>query len=225
MSSVEPSPEISNDAVANVSRNPLTNLRTLFKRKNFAIKLDGRGLSLGGALIVFSILLNAIFLWLVISLGNTLFAMKETVTETLLEGVTNSMALSENAQIQTVVNINEQVPLAFDLVLKRDTLVVLFQPTRIENASLSIRSANLSVDAPASITLPVGAELPITFDLTVPVNVSVPIELSVPVAISLAESDLGEAFQALQSLVVPYEKLQSEIPGCWQMLLWRGDCP
>lgn len=225
MSSVEPSPESSNDAVANVSRNPLTNLRTLFKRKNSAIKLAGRGLSLGGALIVFSILLNAIFLWLVISLGNTLFAMKETVTEALLEGVTNSMALSENAQIQTVVNINEQVPLAFDVVLKRDTLVVLFQPTRIENASLSIRSANLSVDAPASITLPVGAELPITFDLTVPVNVSVPIELAVPVAISLAESDLGEAFQALQSLVVPYEKLQSEIPGCWQMLLWRGDCP
>jgi len=225
MSSVEPSPESANDAVANVSRNPLTNLRTLFKRKTSAIKLDGRGPSLGGALIVFSILLNAIFLWLVISLGNTLFAMKETVTETLLEGVTNSMALSENAQIQTVVNINEQVPLDFDLVLKHDTLVVLFQPTRIENASLSIRSASLSVDAPASITLPVGAELPIAFDFTVPVNVSVPIELAVPVAISLAESDLGEAFQALQSLVAPYEKLQSEIPGCWQMLLWRGDCP
>lgn len=225
MNSDEPSSENSIDALENVSRNPLTNLRTLFQRKNSAIKLDERGSSFGRVLIVFSILLNLIFLWLVISLGNTLFAMQETVTEALLEGVTSSMVLSENAQIQTVVNINEQIPIAFDLVIKRDTLVVLFQPTRIDNASLSIRSANLSVDAPASITLPVGAELPITLDLTVPVNVSVPIELAVPVAISLAESDLGEAFQALQSLVAPYEKLQSEIPACWQMLLWQGDCP
>ena len=225
MNSDEPSSEIINDAPANVSRNPLTNLRTLFRRKSSAIELDDRGRSFGRGLIVISILLNLIFLWLVISLGNSLFAMKETVTEALLEGVTSSMVLSENAQIKTVVNINEQVPLAFDLVLKRDTLAVLFKPTRIDNASLSIRSANLSVDAPASITLPVGAELPITIDLTVPVNVSVPIDLAVPVSISLAESDLGEVLQALQSLVAPYEKLQSEIPACWQSLLWRGDCP
>ncbi|MCH7587576.1 MAG: hypothetical protein IIC78_06020 [Chloroflexi bacterium] len=225
MNSDESSPEISNDAVANVSRNPLTNLRTLFKRKTSAINLDGRGGSFGRVLIVFSVLLNLIFLWLVISLGNTLFVMKETLAEGLLEGVASSLALSENAQIETIININEQIPLVFDLVLQGDTLAVLFQPTRIDNVSLSIRSANLSVDAPASITFPAGAELPITLDLTVPVNVSVPIELAVPVAISLANSDLGEAFQALQRLVGPYEVLQSEIPGCWQMLLWQGDCP
>ena len=108
MNSDESSPEISNDAVANVSRNPLTNLRTLFKRKTSAINLDGRGGSFGRVLIVFSVLLNLIFLWLVISLGNTLFVMKETLAEGLLEGVASSLALSENAQIETIININEQ---------------------------------------------------------------------------------------------------------------------
>ena len=225
MSSIEPSPEISNDPVENVSRNPLTNLRTLFKQKTSAIQLRAPKRSFGGVLIVVSLFLNVIFLWVVISLGNSLFRMKETVTDALLEGVTQSMALGEDAQLQTVVNIDEQIPLAFDLVLTSDTVVAFSQPARIDNASISIRSASLSVDAPASITFPVGAELPITLDLTVPVNVSVPIKLAVPVVISLAESDLGDAFQSLQSLVVPYEKLESEIPGCWQMLLWRGNCP
>jgi hypothetical protein len=225
MDPVEPTSDISKEPVKSVSRNPLSNLRTLLKGKIPQINIPKPSVGFRPFVIGVSVLLNLALLWVVIALGNHLFTLRGLVAETLLETVSKSVGLSADAQIETTVNIQEELPVSFNVPLQQDTLITLSQPTRIENASLSIRSATLSIDAPTVITLPVGAELPITLDITVPVSATVPVDLTIPLQIPLANSELGESFTALQSLVDPYEQIVSETPGCWQMLLWGGDCP
>jgi hypothetical protein len=117
------------------------------------------------------------------------------------------------------------VPITLEVPLKRNTVATLSEPVRIEGASISIRSATLSIDAPASLTLPVGAELPLGLDLSVTVDTVIPIDLTVPVEFPIAESELGDSISAMRGLIEPYRSIVSEMPACWQMLLWGGDCP
>jgi hypothetical protein len=174
----EHSPETSKKSV---SRNPLSNLQTLLKDRIPQISLSN--VAVGRGLLGASILLNLLLLWAVISIGNHLFKFRSAVGDSMLDAVSQSVGISADSQIETTVTIQEEIPVSFEVPLEGDTLVTLSQPVQIDNATLSIRSATLAIDAPAVITLPVGAELPITMDLTVPVSVTVPVDLTVPVRI------------------------------------------
>jgi hypothetical protein len=59
----------------------------------------------------------------------------------------------------------------------------------------------------------------------VTVDAVVPIDLMVPVEFHIADSEIGESLSAMQGLLDPYRSIVAELPGCWQMLLWGGDCP
>jgi hypothetical protein len=233
MDPVEPSPEFPQEKGDPVSKDPITNIRKLLKRrpskekkpKTSAPRTANSGVGIWRLAAIVSFVVNILFIIFILLIGNRLFKFQTSVAEPLLEGVYNAVGQLDDVEVQTEVQVSSDIPVAFDVSVQRDTIVTLSQPTRVEGAYLSIRSATFSVDAPSIIDLPIGTELPITMDLTIPVNTTIPIEFTVPVELALSESDLQPAIQSIQDLVAPYQQLLEETPDCWQMLLWGGTCP
>jgi hypothetical protein len=230
MDPVEPSQEFSNDQEDPVSKDPIANIKKLIRKRvpRFQAPRSREVKTrpdLWRAAALISLVVNVLFLVLILLIGNRLLHFKTTVVEPLLEGVYSAVGQIDDGVVQTEVTVSSEVPVVFDLPLQRETVVTLTQPTRIENAYLSIRSATFSVDAPSTIDLPIGAQLPISLDLTIPVSTTVPVELSVPVELNLSESTFQPVVSTLQELVEPYKLLAQDAPDCWQMLLWGGACP
>jgi hypothetical protein len=235
MDSNESSQGMPNEKGDPVSKDPIANIRKLLKREP-SEKTDsspkppgkkptksGMGIWRWAALVSFAI--NIIFLILIVLIGTRLFQFKTAAVEPLLEGVYSAVSQMDDVDVQTQVQVSSEVPVSFDVTVERDTVVTLSEPTQIEGAYLSIRSATFSVDAPSTIDLPVGTQLPITMNLSIAVNTTIPVELTVPVEVTLSESDLQPAIEAIQDLVGPYQQLLDDVPDCWQMLLWGGACP
>jgi hypothetical protein len=235
MDPVEPSPEFPQEKGDPVSKDPIANIRKLLKRgpskerkpksKTAKPGTTNSGVGLWRLAALASFVINILFLVLILWIGSRLFKFQTAIAEPLLEGVYNALGQMDEVQVQTEVQVSSDIPVAFDVTVQRDTVVTLSQPTRVEGAYLSIRSATFSVDAPSIIDLPIGTELPITMDFTIPVDTTIPVQFTVPVDLALSESDMQPAIQAIQDLVAPYNQLLDETPDCWQMLLWGGTCP
>jgi hypothetical protein len=225
MEPVEPSQSQPQEGRDPISRDPVENLRSMMGRRPKGTSSGKTSLGLWRLAAILSLIVNVLFLLFIFAVGRRLFLLKTDVAEPLLENVSAFVNQVEGTTIQTDVKVTGQVPVVFDLPLQQTTTVTLSEDTRIDGASLSIRSATLSIDAPASMTVPAGSQLPVTIDLIVPVNTTVPVELTVPVTLSLADSKISPSFEALQKLVEPYQALAEEAPDCWQNLLWGGNCP
>jgi hypothetical protein len=108
------------------------------------------------------------------------------------------------AHIRTTIPFNTEIPVQFDLQINQQTEVVLSEPVRINNATVTlVAGGSLLSNTPANIILPAGTRLPISLTLTVPVNKMVPITLQVPVDIDLATTELGASFTGLMDVLEP----------------------
>lgn len=163
-----------------------------------------------------SITVNIILIVILISLGQQLFMLKSIVQGQLIEGLYTNFVLMDQASIMTTVQVEDSIPVQFDLPVTTNTTVVLTEPTSISGASVVIKTGILDINAPANIILPEGLVLPIALDISVPVDASVPVELTVPVNIALQETELHEPFVGLQEVVAPYNSMLSELPNSWQ---------
>ena len=169
--------------------------------------------SVGSAL---SVVLNIILLVTVIVLGNQLFTIKRMVTNDVIGGLYYNFLLMDQAKITTTVEVEEAIPVQFDLPLKQDTMVVLTEDTLIKNATVSLRTGGLNIQqAPTDIILPKGTKLPVELDLIVPVDTQIPIVLNVPVDIPLSETELHEPFVGLQEVVSPFYWMLANQPNSW----------
>ncbi|MEE9507717.1 MAG: hypothetical protein V3V44_00380 [Anaerolineales bacterium] len=225
MDQVEPSPENSQEPEKSVSKNPFTNLQTMLKGKIPQITLGKPGENFWRSLTVVSVVLNLILIFVLIALGNSLIGFASAFDTSVIDEVAKAMSFEEGATLSTSIRVQDQVPVTLEVPLNRNTVATLSEPARFDGASISIRSATLSIDAPATLTLPAGAELPLALDLSVTVDTVIPIDITVPVEFPIAESEVGDSISAMQGLIEPYRAIVSEMPACWQMLLWGGDCP
>jgi hypothetical protein len=163
-----------------------------------------------------SILLNVILLAVVFALAKQVFAIKNLVTNDLVGGLYYNFLLMDQATIQTSVQVEDTIPVQFDLPLKQSTVVILSEDTLIKDATVSLNTGGLKIQqAPTDIILPKGTALPIKLDLTVPVNTEIPISISVPVEIPLNQTELHEPFVGLQEVVSPYYWMLIEQPSSW----------
>jgi hypothetical protein len=163
-----------------------------------------------------SIAINLVLFIIVIILANQLFAIKEVVTKDVVGGLYYNFLLMDQAEISTTVQVEDLIPVQFDLPLNQNTIVVLTEATQIEGARVSLSTGGLNiVNAPADIVLPEGTELPVKLDLVVPVDTSIPVVLNVPVDIPLNETELHEPFVGLQEVVGPYYLMLAELPDSW----------
>jgi hypothetical protein len=209
---------------ASVSRNPLTNLRGMFSSLSPRLWQQKPGQAFWRVATVFSFVMNILLLALIITFGRELFTLKDQVAQPLLSSVQQAVEDLDDAHIRTEVNVNTEIPVSFDLPLQRTTTITLSEATAVRADSVVIRTANFTLNAPATITLAAGTDLPVTLDLIVPVNTTVPVSLTIPVDVPLAESDLHKPFSELQEIVSPYQQLIANSPNCWSGFLFGSDC-
>lgn len=183
---------------------------------------------------IFSLLVNIILIAVLISIGHHFFELKALISDGLVNGLSDSLALMDKAHIvtsvpvQTTVQIQKNLPLVFDLSIKQNTQMVLAQDTSVDGTTY----INLA-PVPLNITLPEGTPIRVDFDITVPVSQTIPVNLTVPVSLlvpldlAINQTDLHQSIVGLQSAIEPYKGLMGsafkspeEISLCNQW--WSG---
>jgi hypothetical protein len=188
--------------------------------------------------IVFSFLVNFVVVILLLALGGpglrAAFALKNGMLEPLVNGLDNAFVGLGQATIDTTVQIDESIPIQFDLPLDQPLPIGFSLPIE-QNTTVVLQEA-VPLHAPATFTfpggggaihgyvdlaLPVGLALPVKLSMVVPVNETVPvqmmvpvdqmvpIQMSVPVQIELGKSGLDPVVGELRSAIAP-TKIQIE---------------
>jgi len=173
---------------------------------------------------VFSLVVNIILVVALILLGRPLFFLKKTVvSEKLINGLYYNFVLMDKAHIQTTITVsdtiqvNDTIPVVFDLVLSQKTVVTLTDSTPIKGATIYLNGQAVPLD----LVLPQGTKLGIQMNLTVPVKqevpvvLNVPVNLQIPVDIPLDQTQLHQPFVGLQQVLSPFRQLLSDVPDSW----------
>ncbi|MGZ9235408.1 MAG: hypothetical protein ACXW4E_07780 [Anaerolineales bacterium] len=143
----------------------------------------------------------------------------------LLGGLYQNFVKMDEANIQTSIHVEKEIPVQFSLNVSGPTNVTLSQPVTIRGATVWVQTGGLNIrDANATIVLPAGVVLPIIIEnLVVPVDQKVLAVLDVPVDIPLDQTELHEPFVGLQEVVKPWYCLVepnatfNDSPVCPQM--------
>ena len=188
--------------------------------------------------ILFSFVVNFVLvvLLLVVSLPalRTVFALKAGLVEPLVYGLDEAFIHLGEATIDTTVQIDESIPIEFDLPLdqpltidfqlpiEQPTVVVLTGPVPLTlPASFNLPSGGGTINGSVSLSLPAGTRLPIQLNMSVPVqqtvpvrmdvpvNQTVPISMTVPVRIQLGKAGLDPVVGELRGAIEPV-RLQIE---------------
>lgn len=164
---------------------------------------------------IFSLIINIILLAILISFGRNFFELKSMIANGLINGISENLTLMDKAHIVTSVPVNTSVqlqdtlPVAFDLPINQSTQLSLAQDTRISGAYIYLNNTAVLTD----LTLPANTPIQANFDINVPVNTTVPLSITVPVAIqvpmdiAIDQTDLHQSIVGLQGIIEPYQTL------------------
>lgn len=212
-----------NGDVPQVQKNPLGNLRTLMAQTGEG-ESKGGGSSLWRALLLLSLILNLMLFVVVFLMGQRFFVLRDSLGAAIDLDLQKAMERLEPAELSTVVEVEQQIPVTMDVNIQRDTTLTLDSSVRVSGATISMVSGGFSVNGPATVELPAGTKLPVQMDLTVPVSATVPASFSVPVTFDLADTSIPSTISSLGAVLNSYEEQIDTLPACWQMLLWNGTC-
>ncbi len=153
-----------------------------------------------------SMTVNIVLAVVLISLLNNLSKITlELSSVTGLPGeLYHNFELMDRAHIQTIIPVDAQVPVSFDLELDSQTVVTLSEDVRVRGAFVTIDTPLIDINAPANVVLPAGTSLPIRLQMTVPVETNIPIHIDVPVDIDLGQTGLHIPFTGLREAVKPF---------------------
>ena len=171
---------------------------------------------------VLSLTVNLILIIVLLVLGRELFAIKSLVSG-LIDGLHSNFVAMDAAHIRTIIpiqqtiQVNDTMPVIFDLPLHQQTEVVLNRDTPVPGATVYLNGSPVRTD----IILRQGTVLNINLDLTVPVSQTIPVALKVPVNMSvqvdipLNQTELHQPFVGLKDVVAPYKTLLDGLPNSW----------
>ena len=165
---------------------------------------------------IFSLVVNIILIAALISFGHNFFKLKALVSDGLVNGISNNLALMDKAHIvknvpvETTVRLQDNLPVVFELPLNQNTQVTLVSDTDVSGTTL----INLA-PVPLDFTLPAGTPLQINLDMTIPVSQSVPVDITgqvsllVPLDLAVDQTDLHQSILGIQSAIEPYKVVLS----------------
>lgn len=172
---------------------------------------------------LFSFLVNFILVLVLLFVVILLFDIKNAIAQPLVGGLYGSFVQMDTSHIVTTIEVNDTLPVQFDLPLNQQTEVVLTRDTLITGASVSIQGGVLIINnAPTTILLRAGTPLPVQLNLVVPVSQTVPVHLLVPVNIALDQTDLHTPFGRLRNLFYPYANALDKLPSSWGAFLCQS---
>lgn len=163
--------------------------------------------------ILFSFVVNLVLVLVLLLAIRPIFMAKNQIAEPLLGNLDSAFAALGETNIKTTVQIDDQLPVAFNLPLEQDTTVVLQEAVRlVVPATYRFPGGGGAIHGQVDLELPVGLELPVALDLDVPVSTTVPVEMSVPVVINLNQAGMGPAIEQLRGVFQPIDATLQQLP-------------
>jgi hypothetical protein len=191
--------------------------------------------------IVFSFVVNFVLLILLLALlvpgVRMLLVLRNSLLEPLIADLDGAFVSLGEATIDTTVQIDEaipigfdlpldeQLPIGFDLAIDQNTIVVLTEQVPLyAPARFTFPGSGGAINGQVSLALPRGMVLPVRLSMTVPVSQAIPVQLSVPVSqsvpiqmdvpveITLGESGLDPVVGELREALVPARRLVDKLP-------------
>lgn len=170
--------------------------------------------------ILFSFLVNIILVIVLLAAVQPLFMAKTDIVEPLLTNLDSAFAGLGATRIQSVVSINDTMPVVFDLPLQQNTVVVLTEPVPLSApATFFLPGGGGSINGTVSLNLPTGMRLPVILDMMVPVSTTIPVVMQVPVEIPLDQAGMGPAIQDLRAVFQPIQTTLQSLPDSPQEIL------
>jgi hypothetical protein len=164
--------------------------------------------------IMFSFVLNMIFLVMLILGAFYIIPVMNDVAEPVVSGLNDSFEEMENAHIKQRIAISDEIPVVFDLPVQTATVATILQPVPMNiPTQFVLPGGGGFINGNVSFALPAGTQLPVQLDVVVPVSQSVPIVMEVPVDIPLSETELSQPFGDLRQLFAPLDSLLSNLPS------------
>jgi len=164
---------------------------------------------------IFSLLVNSLFIAFLIIFGHYLFEFKALVADGLVTELSNNLALMDKAHIvttvpvETTVQLQDNLPVVFDLPINQSTQLSLSENTRISGAYIYLNNTPVLTD----LTIPAGTPIQANLDMTIPVSQSIPVDVTVPVSllvpldVPIDQTDLHQSIVGLQGAIEPYKVL------------------
>lgn len=170
--------------------------------------------------ILFSFILNFVFLIVLLILLMQLFQIKNGILEPLVDGLHRNFVGLDEAVIERTITVDDQIPVVFDLPLNQRTNVVLVEDVPlIASATFTLPGGGGAINGRVDIVLPRDLVLPVQLNMSVPVDTTIPVKLLVPVNIPLSETELHYPFDNMRNLLEPYVRVMDHLPDNW------GDVP
>jgi hypothetical protein len=170
--------------------------------------------------LLISFIVNMVLIVVLLIVMMQIFQIKNGILEPLIDGLHSNFVGMDEATIYRTIEVEDEIPVVFDLPLNQSTNVVLTQDVPIAaSATFTLPGGGGVINGRVDIVLPSGLVLPVQLDMTVPVNTSIPIDLPVDVAIPLQETQLHTPFTNLRNLLEPYVRVLDNLPSNW------GDVP
>jgi len=170
--------------------------------------------------LLISFAINMVALVALLLLLMQLFQIKNGILEPLVDGLHRNFVGLDEAVILRTIDVDDEIPVIFDLPLNQTTDVVLTEDVPLfANATFTLPGGGGQINGRVDIVLPRDLVLPVRLDMTVPVNTTIPVRLPVDVEIPLNETQLHDPFTNLRDLLEPYVRVLDHLPGKW------GDVP
>ncbi len=166
--------------------------------------------------LLISFITNMVLLLVLLILLMQIFQIKNGILEPLIDGLHRNFVGMDQAVIERTINVEDEIPVQFNLPLNQQTNVVLTADVPIAaSATFTLPGGGGVINGRVDIVLPQGLILPVQLDMMVPVDTTIPIELPVGVAIPLNETDLHAPFVNLRDLLEAYVRVLDNLPGSW----------
>ena len=163
--------------------------------------------------IIFSFIVNFVLVIILLLSPEPIFMTKNKVAEPLLLNLDSAFAALGNTKIESMVNIEDTMPVVFDLPLAQNTNVILTQPVPLEAPATFVWPAGGgAIHGRVQLVLPEGQVLPVSLNLMVPVSTTVPVVMKVPVEIPLSEAGMGPAIEQLRAVFQPIGGMLQSLP-------------
>ncbi len=177
--------------------------------------LNGRALwdAFKNVAIIFSFIVNFILVLVLLLSPGPVFTAKSQIAEPLLGDLDAAFAALGDTVIVSTVELDDTMPVIFDLPLAQNTNVILTGQVPLRApATFALPGGGGSINGTVSLNLPEGMVLPISLNMMVPVSTTIPVVLNVPVEIPLAEAGMAPAIHQLREVFRPITGMLQSLP-------------
>jgi hypothetical protein len=172
--------------------------------------------------ILFSFTVNIILLVVLLLIAPLIIPIVDSIAKPIVGGLNSSFIDMSNASIVRTINVEDEIPISFELPLEATTDVVLADSVPLDiPARFVLPGGGGAINGSVALNLPKGLVLPVDLKLNVPVDEQIPVSLAVEVEIPLEETELGKPFNTLRSLFEPLNNLLIKLPSSNDELIDR----